>query len=105
MSRSEPTPLPQDALSPIESSLQSLAGNVNSFVQQQPDLRIPIPRGTQAESWLLTTYLDNVSKGACPQPGCTAVLVGAEHLGLHCVAFQERRPTIDALCRCHASPV
>ena len=71
---SEPGPLPQDALNPIETALQNLAGNVNSFVQHQPDLRIPIPTGTQAESWLLTTYLDNVSKGACPQHGCIAVL-------------------------------
>ena len=61
MSIPEPIPLPQDALNPIETSLQNLAGNVNSFVQHQPDLRIPIPTGTQAESWLLTTYLDNVS--------------------------------------------
>ena len=64
MSTSEPVSPPQDALNPLETSLQSLASNVNNFVQQQPDLRIPIPTGTQAESWLLTTYLDNVSKAS-----------------------------------------
>ena len=90
MSKSEPIPLAQDALNPIESSLQNLAGNVNTFVQQQPNLRIPIPKGTQAESWLLTTYLDNVSKEACPQlqHGCIAVVAGAEQF----VVFQQWCP-------------
>ena len=97
MSHSEPIPLPQDALGPIETSLQNLAGNVNSFVQQQPDLRIPIPTGTQAESWLLTTYLDNVSKGACPRH---AVFAGAEHFGLQ---FVQCPPPLMPCCSHHAS--
>jgi mono/diheme cytochrome c family protein len=34
-----------------------------SFLSQQPDLSFDIPEPARQESWLLTTYLDEVSAG------------------------------------------
>jgi len=53
------------ALGPVRSSASSIFSQVANLVQQQPDLSIPIA-ADRAQTWLLTTYLDDdtrISRG------------------------------------------
>ena len=49
----------QDALQPVNSVALDAFGQFRQLVNQQRDLRFPIPRGT-GQTWLLNTYLDEV---------------------------------------------
>ena len=58
-------PCLQDSLQPVNASVRSTAQSISRFLQNKPNLDIAIPGNRGAESWLLTTYLDDVSKGIC----------------------------------------
>lgn len=54
--------LVRQALNPV----QNVFLNIASVLSGQPPLKVPIPSGNRAESWLLTTYLDEdlrISRG------------------------------------------
>lgn len=56
----------KDALQPVNASVRSIAVSISGFLQNKPNLDIAIPGNRGAESWLLTTYLDDdlrVSRG------------------------------------------
>jgi PAP_fibrillin len=57
------------SLGPVKQALnplQNVVLNITSALSGQPPLKVPIPSGNRAESWLLTTYLDEdfrISRG------------------------------------------
>lgn len=50
----------QDTLQPVNASVRNTAQSVSRYLQNKPNLDIAIPGNRGAESWLLTTYLDDV---------------------------------------------
>ncbi|KAL3141382.1 prolyl aminopeptidase [Trebouxia sp. C0010 RCD-2024] len=56
----------KDTLEPVSASVRDTAQTVSRFLQNKPNLDVAIPGNRGAESWLLTTYLDDdirVSRG------------------------------------------
>lgn len=56
----------KDTLQPVNASVRNTAQSVSRYLQNKPNLDIAIPGNRGAESWLLTTYLDDdlrVSRG------------------------------------------
>ena len=51
----------QDALHPVNASVKETVSQISDIARQLPDLSFPI-KGQQAQSWLLNTYLDSVSR-------------------------------------------
>lgn len=51
----------QSSLAPVTAYAQEKAVRLSAFLQRQPNLDIAIPGNKGAQSWLLTTYLDDVS--------------------------------------------
>ena len=51
----------QDVLQPVNASVRSTAISISNFLQNKPNLDVTIPGNQRAQSWLLTTYLDDVS--------------------------------------------
>jgi len=51
----------QDVLQPVNASVRSTAISISNFLQNKPNLDFAIPGNHGAQSWLLTTYLDDVS--------------------------------------------
>lgn len=62
------------ALKPIESSVKDAVAQIGSFISQQPDLKIPIS-GERAQTWLLTTFLDDDTRIMRGDKGSVYVLV------------------------------
>lgn len=58
----------QDAVQPLEQSLSGISSQLQNLLKQSPDINFPI-QGEQAQTWLITTYLDQVRM--CH--GCTCV--------------------------------
>ena len=58
----------QDALQPVNASVRRTAVSVSNFLQNKPNLDVAVPGNKGAQSWLLTTYLDDVS--TCPDSHC-----------------------------------
>ena len=65
----------QQALDPVNARVKIAVDSLSSFIQQQPDLDFDIPSGQQAESWLLTTYLDDDTRISRGDGGSIFVLV------------------------------
>ncbi|DBA77025.1 TPA: prolyl aminopeptidase [Trebouxia sp. C0004] len=56
----------KDVLQPVNASVRSTAISISNFLQNKPNLDVAIPGNRGAQSWLLTTYLDDdlrVSRG------------------------------------------
>ena len=64
----------KSALSPFQSSASSLFSQVANLVSQQPNLNIPIETN-RAQTWLLTTYLDDDTRISRGDGGSIFVLV------------------------------
>lgn len=64
----------KSALAPVRSAGQGVAEQIASIVRQQPDLNIPIAN-ERAQTWLLTTYLDDTLRINRGDGGSVFVLV------------------------------
>ena len=53
----------QNALDPVNKSVQDAADQISDLVERAPDLKFQI--NGRASSWLLTTFLDDVSPIPC----------------------------------------
>lgn len=62
------------ALQPVTSSLRTAVAQAARFVSQQPDLKFPIT-SDKAQSWLLTTYLDDDTRIARGDGGSVFLMV------------------------------
>ena len=51
----------QDVLQPVNAAVRSTAISISNYLQNKPNLDVAIPGNRGAQSWLLTTYLDDVS--------------------------------------------
>ena len=51
----------QESLAPLTAYANRKAVGLSDFLRRQPNLDIAIPGNRGAQSWLLTTYLDDVS--------------------------------------------
>mmetsp|Transcript_6326 Transcript_6326/g.18162 ORF Transcript_6326/g.18162 Transcript_6326/m.18162 type:complete len:440 (+) Transcript_6326:240-1559(+) len=65
----------KEALAPARSGIQSAVSQISSFLERQPDRSFDIPKQAQAESWLLTTYIDDDVRVARGDGGAVFVLV------------------------------
>lgn len=65
----------REALSPARSSVQAAVSQVSAFLEGRPDTSFKIPKQVQAESWLLTTYIDEDVRIARGDGGAVFVLV------------------------------
>lgn len=68
------TPL-KAALEPVNQNLRGLIETVGGLAAQLPDLKVPIPQGDTAQTWLLTTYLDDNTRITRGDGGSVFVLV------------------------------
>mmetsp|Transcript_47549 Transcript_47549/g.121337 ORF Transcript_47549/g.121337 Transcript_47549/m.121337 type:complete len:309 (+) Transcript_47549:143-1069(+) len=64
----------QDAIRPLEANLSGLTDQLQNLIKQSPDLNFPI-EGEQAQTWLLTTYLDQDTRISRGDGGSVFVLV------------------------------
>ncbi|DBB10405.1 TPA: prolyl aminopeptidase [Trebouxia sp. C0006] len=56
----------KDVLQPVNAAVRSTAISISNYLQNKPNLDVAIPGNRGAQSWLLTTYLDDdlrVSRG------------------------------------------
>lgn len=60
----------QESLEPAAAYARSKATKLSDFLQRQRNLDIAIPGNRGAQSWLLTTYLDDVSHVAGYHSAC-----------------------------------
>ena len=64
----------REALKPINDRINGLISQVGSMISRQPDLQFPI-RNDRAQTWLLTTYLDEDTRITRGDGGSVFILV------------------------------
>lgn len=64
----------QDAIKPLEKNIADISGQLQNLINQSPDLSFPI-QNDQAQTWLLTTYLDEDTRISRGDGGSVFVLV------------------------------
>jgi len=64
----------QDIVKPLEDNLAGVTSQLANLLKQSPDLNIPI-EGEQAQTWLITTYLDEDTRVSRGDMGSVFVLV------------------------------
>ena len=73
----------QDIAQPFGESLSGLTGQLQNLLNQSPDVNVPIS-GEQSQTWLITTFLDEVMNLMAGNPGA---LEGLATFPVHSVMF------------------
>eukprot|EP00210_Caulerpa_lentillifera_P007375 g7048.t2 len=79
-------------LKPIESSVKDAVAQIGTFISRQPDLKIPIS-GQRAQTWLLTTFLDEDTRIMRGDKGSVYVLVKDVSISTKPVEVVAEEPT------------
>lgn len=62
-------------LQPVSQGLSGIISQVGNILRQSPDLSFPLPGSEQAQTWLLTTYLDEDTRITRGDGGSVFILV------------------------------